>query len=170
MPGDSPAVPGLGLPSRGLDVLPGLQDEAPDVLRGAGGESPAEPGGDPRVTSILSRAASLRFPSVVDLSAREKIEALSDYIMQTAIGRGELEELRLEAHTNLRTAKLQLEEIFVPSGSKAAVEQARRRAAPDLAAEVDGARWLVERCGEQISRLEADYTAASRTYTLLSGS
>lgn len=170
MSADGSTTQGLGLPRRGLDDLPGLQDEAPDVLRGASGEPPAGSGGD--AGSALARAAALRFPDLSEKHGREKIDALTDHIMQTAIVRGDLEELRLQAHVNLRDALADL--VRVPVGvskPRAAVDDARRRAAPAVAERVDGARWLVERCTEQINRLGgSDYDAASRAYTLLSGS
>lgn len=161
------------LPSRDLPELP---DPDLGVLRGADSES--EPGSGDVETgateSILGRAAALRFPNLRDLAPRERIDALIDYITDTAIARGELEELRLEAHVRLRDARERLAAVTVTasrSASKVAVEELRRQAAPKLAHEVDSARWVVERCTEQIMRLGGtDYDAASRTYTLLSGS
>jgi hypothetical protein len=85
--------------------------------------------------------------------------------------RGELEELRLEAHTRLFTALKELAALPVAvTRSKPAIDEAKRQARPDLAELVDGSRWLIARCGEQIERLGgSDYDAASRAYTLLGG-
>lgn len=91
--------------------------------------------------------------------------------METAIARGELEELRLGAHVRALHARERLTMLPATSTkSKAAAEESRRAAAPDLARELDGAQWLIDRCTEQINRLGGtDYDAASRAYTLLSG-
>lgn len=165
---DGSATSGLGIPSRGLDDVPGLQTEDRDLLRGAGGE-PASGSGDDE--GVLARAAAVRFPDLSEKQGRERIEALVDHINHTAIARGELEELRLQAHVNLRAALAQL--ARVPSSafkSRAAIEESKRQARPEIAEQIDGARWLVERCSEQINRMGgSEYDAASRTYTLLSG-
>lgn len=86
--------------------------------------------------------------------------------------RGELEQLRLEAHVGLRDARERLRRIPATSHkSKSAAEESRRLAAPDLAREIDHWQWIVDRCTEQIARFGGtEYDAASRTYTLLSGS
>lgn len=168
---DGSAAPGVGLPRRGFDDLPGLQGEGDGMLRGAGDEPAPGPSGD--AGSVLARAAALRFPRLSESdSNRERIDALIEHINETAIARGELEELRLEANTNLYVARQELAGIPAVRGkSKAATDDARRTARPDLGDRIDGARWLVDRCTEQINRLGGtDYDAASRTYTLLSGS
>ena len=86
--------------------------------------------------------------------------------------RGDLEQLRLEAHVALRDARERLRRIpATVHRSKAAADESRRVQDPQLAREIDQAQWLVERCTEQIARFGGtEYDAASRTYTLLSGS
>jgi hypothetical protein len=53
--------------------------------------------------------------------------------------------------------------------NRAAIDEAKRQARPDIAERIDGAQWLVDRCSEQVGRLGSDYDAASRIYTMLSG-
>lgn len=86
--------------------------------------------------------------------------------------RGELEQLRLEAHVALRDARERLRRIpATQHKSKSAAEESRRAQDPELAREIDHWQWLVDRCTEQIARFGGtEYDAASRTYTLLSGS
>lgn len=164
---DGPTTQRVPVPGRGRDDLPGLPSTAGDVLRGPGG-GPA-PGPSEDEGSALARAASLRFPRLKELAPRERVDALIDYISETAIARGDLEELRLTSHINLREARAALS--LTPTGvSGRQREDAKRASRPDLAAQVDGAQWLVDRCKEQIGRLDRDYDAASRAYTLLSGS
>lgn len=50
-------------------------------------------------------------------------------------------------------------------------EQIKREENPELAGKLDRAKWVIERCNEELDRLGgSDYDAASRAYTLLSGS
>jgi hypothetical protein len=138
------------------------------VLRGAGGESAAGSGGDEG--SVLARAAALRFPNLKNLPERDRIDALVDHITDTAIARGELEELRLEAQTSLHELRRKFNRLPSRGRTASDVDKARREMAPDLAEQLDSARWLVDRCTEAINRMGgSDYDAASRAYTLLSG-
>lgn len=119
--------------------------------------------------SILARAAALRFPNLRELSGGAKIEALIDHITDTAIVRGELEQLRLETHVDLLRLEGEWRELDVPSNkTQAQAVEIRRLRNPTLTTEVETARWLIARCTEQISRLGGtDYDAASRAYSLL---
>lgn len=139
-----------------------LRDPDPDANDASGVE----------VDSVLARAASLRFPDLSQLTGAARVEALTDHIVTTAIMRGELEELRLEANVELlEVSKRLLRMPATVRGSRAATEEARRLAAPELASKQDQARWVTQRCTEQINRLGgSDYDAASRAYTLLTGS
>lgn len=150
--------------------MPRLQAEGGHVLRGASGE-PA-PGSGEAEGGALARASAIRFPDLSELQGRERVEALIDHITLTAIARGELEELRLDAYVHLRAADAELSRTpTAVTRSAAAIMEAKRAARPDLAARVDDARWTINRCTEQISRMGgSEYDAASRAYTLLSGS
>lgn len=171
MSSDAQPASGLGLSGGRLDDLPRLQGEDGLVLRGAGAQPAAGPGDDEG--STLARAAALRFPSLREIpQPRARVEALVDYISDTAIIRGELEELRLEAETQLLELRARWRSLPMPSNRTAPqVEAARRAADPALGASLDRARWMVDRCSEAIARFGgSDYDAASRAYTLLSGS
>lgn len=147
--------------------MPGLPKDP--VLRGDSGEQPA-PGSSGAENSTLARAAAVRFPDLSDKHGRDKIDALIDHITETAIVRGDLEELRLGAHVELRAALAALARVATGvTKSRPAIDEAKRQARPDLAEQVDGARWLVDRCTEAINRMGGtEYDAASRAYTLLS--
>lgn len=175
MPGDETATPDLRLSGGGFDDLPDVQCEDGLVLRGAGGESTAGSGGDKGGDDlpVLLRAAQLRFPNLKEIRApRERVDALIDYISETAIIRGELEELRLETETELLDHRARWRNLPVPTNLSAPqTEAARRKANPQLAETLDRARWLVDRCSEGIARFGgSDYDAASRAYTLIAGS
>lgn len=148
--------------------MPRLPDPDPHVLRGDGGGEPAA-GPDESQAGVLARAAAARFPDLKG-GGRGRVEALVDYISEISILRGDVEELRLEAHVALRDHRSALDATPTSvTRNKAAIDEAKRQARPDLAALVDDAQWLVQRCTEQIARLSADYDAASRSYTLISG-
>lgn len=173
MPTDQTAPPGIGLPRGGVNDLPGLQPEDGDVLRGSGSEPTPGPGGGEGsvASSALARAASLRFPELSPLGSNlGRVNALTQYIQELAVARGDVEEERLYAHVRLRQAEELLRGVPVVGGkTKVQAAEARRASHPDAAREERGAKWLVERCTEQIDRLRADFESASRTYTLLSG-
>ena len=176
MPGDAQPSQDLRLPSGGFDDLPGLQREDGLVLRGAGARPVAGPGDDAGgdgYDSILLRAAKLRFPSLKEFERQnDRVDALIDYIAETAIVRGDLEELRLETEAELLDFRARWRKLPIPSNLSAPqAEAARRKANPELAETLDRARWLVERCSEGIARFGgSDYDAASRCYTLIAGS
>jgi hypothetical protein len=178
MPDDWPAAQGIGLPSGGVNDMFGLPSEGGDVLRGAGDESTAGSSGGKRGVgseaapdSALERAMRLRFPVLSTKTTNSsRVNLLALYIEQLAIMRGDLEEMRLEAHVQLRGAKEALKAIpIVGAKSKAAGEAYRRATSPLVARKEDGSRWLVDRCTEQIDRMRADYESASRVYTMISG-
>lgn len=167
---DGTPTSSLGFSDRGQLPLPRLQTDDADVLRGEPGAPPAA-GPDSGEGSALARAAACRFPDIRDKRGRERIDALVDHITETAIIRGDLEELRLEAYVHLRDAEAELGAIITGvTKSRVAVDEAKRAARPDLAGRLDAAKWTVARCTEQINRMGgSEYDAASRTYTLLGG-
>jgi hypothetical protein len=55
------------------------------------------------IRGALARAATVRMPRFTpDMSGRDKVDLLEDYLNLTAVTRGELEEARLWAHMALR--------------------------------------------------------------------
>jgi hypothetical protein len=173
VPGDESASSDLRLSGGGLDDLPRLQGEDGHLLRGASAQPATGSGeGQGGASSVLARAAQLRFPDLRELKTpRERVDALIDHISDTAVLRGELEQLRLETQVDLLDARDAWHRLQIPaSRSKPQADELRRRADPELAARIDRARWLIERCGEAIARMGGtDYDAASRAYTLLAG-
>jgi len=119
---------------------------------------------------LLMRSTQLRFPSLNETHPREKVAALEQHICATAAMRGELAELRMEAHTRLYVALDQWDDMQVGGDTGPKREDAKRRARPALWKEIKLCRWLVERCTEEMARMDQDYQSASRAYTLIAGS
>lgn len=180
MSNDRTAAPGVGLPrGRELD-LPRLSHEDDDVLRGESGASddaaPAGAEGEgraPEAPGVLARSVNLRFPDLTNVPAGERAEKLQDHILATAVMRGELAALRMQAHVALRQAKREWDKLMVEVSGKSKAELDRRRHAsrPDLADSIADARWTIERATEEMARHGGtEYESASRAYTMLSGS
>lgn len=128
----------------------------------------------------LEAALPVRVP-IIDptqrVSGRERVQALSDHILNVAFHRAELEEALhhcLEAGKILRRDwdDLRGYEVGLPTKhTKDDVEKAKRELAPDVWTSLNEARTLTESIKRQITRLGgSDYDAASRVYTMLSGS
>lgn len=185
MPSDSPAVPGIDLQRGGKLDLPRLRDEDNDVLRG--GLPPGEPdpggergeggaergGGEGEDASCLAESVALRLPTFTpEMTSRHRANLLQDHILATAIMRGRLAEMRLHAQVNLRAATAEWAKLGAGSSFKgnAALEAHRRMRRPDIGDRIDGAKWLIARCTEEMDRFGGnDYEASSRAYTILSG-
>lgn len=84
--------------------------------------------------------------------------------------RGALAELRLRANVDLKVAQDQWDQLEVSPTSKQTLAQAKTRARPRLAQQIKDARWLVQRCSEEMERFDSDYDSSSRAYTILTGS
>lgn len=126
----------------------------------------------------LESALPLRIPQFdPNTPPREKISRLEDYILKCAYHRGELEEALhwcLEAGKRLRAEWDQVQgyEVGLPSRpTKEQIDQSKRMISPNVWKGLDEARTLTESIKRQIARLGgSDYDAASRAYTMLSGS
>jgi hypothetical protein len=129
----------------------------------------------------LYDAAKLRMPKRdPDAALGYNIEQIEDYLTETAIWRGELEEARLYAKDALDDLLDQWGHLD-PAGyephlatgvrrTQAAVDRAKALAEPGLHTGIREARRLVDRLTDQIKRLELDDKAASRRYTMMTGS
>lgn len=130
----------------------------------------------------LLDALPLRIPRFdPNESPRKKSEELEAYILTTAWQRGELEEALHWAWEAQKLVREQWNEIegwepFLPTGrrvgdaTKEQVAAAKRHVNSEVSDGLSSANKLVEGLGRQIRRLELDYEAASRAYTLMSGS
>ena len=105
------------------------------------------------------------------------MDELQQHILLCAFHRAELEEALhwcLESGKALRRQWDDLQGYEVALGSrptKDQVDKAKRDVAPDVWAALTEARTLTESIKRQISRMGgSDYDAASRVYTMLSGS
>lgn len=133
------------------------------------------------IKDTLARNADVTMPRFHSgMEARDRVEALEDYLNLTAVTRAELEEARLWAHMALKELGDQWDRItgwgmHLPSSgrqTKDDVIAAKREINPDLHAALTEARFLVERITEQIDRLGSrmgDDQVASRLYTLIAG-
>lgn len=132
--------------------------------------------------SILGRSVALRYPvsparsDGVRRDRQARTAQLEDHIAATAIARGELADLRLRAHVSLRNDTRTWDRLAGwehhrgKDTTDASVERAKAKHAPDLYGRMKDARWVIERCTEEMQRMDKDYDQASREYSLLSGS
>lgn len=122
--------------------------------------------------SVLATASRLRLPRITAENRHERVEILSDHILETATVRGELAELRMNAHVELLVARADwaCAGTFRQGKGVQANEQIKREENPELAAKLDRCKWMIDRCNEELARLGgSDYDAASRAYTMLAG-
>lgn len=156
--------------------MPGLQPEGDDVLRrqpdADGDPGTAGDAGEAGEASVLWRSVNLHFPDLTGVTGGERAEKLQDHILATAVMRGELARLRLEAHIQLRDAKREWDGLLhgVTAKSGAELDRRRRQERPDLYDLIEDAKWTVARASEEMERHGGtEYESASRAYTLLSG-
>lgn len=134
----------------------------------------------PEIRKVLEAAMPIRIP-IIDptnrVSGRERVDQLQEHILTCAFHRAELEEALhwcLESGKSLRRQWDDLQGYQVGLSSRPTkddVDRAKRELAPDVWKGLDEARTLTESIKRQISRLGgSDYDAASRVYTMLSGS
>jgi hypothetical protein len=131
------------------------------------------------IKQTLYDAARLRMPRRDrDATLGFNIEQIEDYLTETAIARGELEEARLYAKDAMDKLVDDWADID-PDGYEpflngkrtiAAVDRAKALAEPEIHVGIKEARRLVDRLTDQIKRLELDDRAASRRYTMITGS
>lgn len=123
--------------------------------------------------TVLGRASALRIPRITEENRQQRAEILADHILETATVRGELAELRMLAHVDLLglLGEWATASSFRASKGVKANEELKREEHPELAAKMDRAKWTIARCSEEMDRLGgSDYDAASRAYTIISGS
>lgn len=127
---------------------------------------------------VVYAAARLRLPRLKDLGGTQaRVAALEDYLVETAIHRGELEEARLHLQDALGELLEQWDMIegwqqLTPALSKRTqddIRRAKRTCRPDLHEGIRVAKNVIARLCEQIRRLEKDDDAASRLYTMVTG-
>lgn len=136
-----------------------------------------------QIRQTLYESAKLKMPTFVyrdngrpPTSAKDKIEALEDFILQTARWRAHLEQARLYAQDAVRLlekqwAHMQDWEVHRREGEKsvASIEDAKRQKDPDLYDSIQAGQSLVKDLSAQIRRLEHDDEVASRAYTFVTG-
>jgi hypothetical protein len=123
-----------------------------------------------QIRATIEKSLPLRIPMFdPDTHPRVKMSALEDYILRTAHMRGELEEALHWAIEIGKQLRLDWDNHY---GHQAQVIDAKRRTgAGPVWDGMQEAKALVESLERQIRRLGgSDYDAASRAYTLMSGS
>lgn len=132
---------------------------------------------DAEKDSLLYRSTKLRFPRWdSERTPQEKRGLIEQHIWETATMRAELAELRLRAWEALKNARRDWAKMRGWEAhrggdrTEASVERAKRRANPALYDRMEDARFVVDRCTEEMTRLDRDYDAASRAYSVLVGS
>jgi hypothetical protein len=133
------------------------------------------------IRALLHTSARVRMPRFTEqMTSRERVEALEDYLNLTAVTRGELEEARLYAQGALHDLSAEWDTIVGwemhlrhhrANVALHEINAAKREVRPDLHAGITEAKWLVARLSEQINRLAklGDDEVASRLYTLIVG-
>lgn len=108
-----------------------------------------------------------------DMSMGEYIGTLQDYMVETAVARGDLEECRFHAHEALRLLRdewrdLRGYEMGQRLKTQADHDRAKAAARPDVAGGMNAAKWYVDRLTEQIERLGgmSDDEVVSRVYSM----
>lgn len=128
------------------------------------------------IRNTLHEAMKLRFPRFgPDDHPRDKVGKLEDYLGNTAFWRGELESALYwarEAHKILSDEWADVEgwQALRDRKTNEGVDEAKRRIKPEVWAGMDEAKRLIHDLGRQIRRLEQDFQAVSRDYTLITGS
>jgi hypothetical protein len=126
------------------------------------------------VRRVLHDAADLRMPARDPEQGRAQwIEALQDYLLDTARMRGDLESARLLMHETLRTLDSRWEtmtgyQVGHNLKSRADHDRAKLQANPGLHDARREAKFLVDRLSEQIERLGgmSDDQIVSRIYSM----
>lgn len=152
----------LGLPSTGPALAKGHHETEVVEYDLPGSED------DP----VLYRSTLVQFPEYdEEQDPRAAITALNKHIWVTAAMRGELAKRRIEAHAALRTARKRwrnLTGFTTKSGAtKPQIEEAKRRADPRTYEEIQDQTWIIDRCTEEMERMDADYAAASRSFSII---
>jgi hypothetical protein len=137
------------------------------------------------IKELLHRHAKLRMPQfqygvhgeATPTAPAAKIEKLEEYLGDVAIARGDLEEARLfidHARHALEDTWGRVEgwqqHVAKPNTATGPqIAEAKRKIDPDTYEGIREAKWLSQKLGDQIRRLEKDEEVASRRYTLIVG-
>lgn len=128
----------------------------------------------------IYQAADLTMPRLDPKgSLSANVELVQGYLIETAIARSMLERARLYAHDALGVIRDQWDAIprdaYVNhlNGARTTnlqLDAAKAVVEPELADSIRTVKRLIDRLTDQIKRLELDDRAASRIYTMLTGS
>lgn len=130
------------------------------------------------IKEMINDAARLRMPEFPeDIEAHDKIEALEDYLLETARIRHDLELGRLfleDAWEGIDDQWRDVKgyEVFLNGKPKTIqeVDEAKRQVEPDLFFSRRRCIKLLRQLGHQNRRMEHDDAVCSRAYTMLVGS
>lgn len=131
-----------------------------------------------QIREVVDRALPLRFPKVDELRGAEKVAALEDHMLASALISGDLVEARhwlrrLQETLRDEWAHLEGWEVALKRprdrATKAEIEEAKVKVSPALYAAGREARQLLDSVDDQITRFEREERVASRAYTMMSG-
>lgn len=132
-------------------------------------------GRDPDPVDVAAGTAEEGRP--IPLGAREKIEQLESYLLETAEARQQAHEARLYISAALKDLRRDFRDVEGweahlngdKNPTEKAKDEARRKVNPDLYESIQSGEWLVKELDKQISRLQHDDDVVSRAYTFITG-
>lgn len=135
------------------------------------------------IQKALKDAIEQRVPRIdPNIPMRQRIEAMENYMVETAYHRGQLEEAFYWTDEAYKVLKREWDDIqgWEPFLSKQqrsgsgptqdAIRLAKKNINRDLHDSIQESKRIMEALGRQIRRLEFDYNTLSRVYTLMTGS
>jgi hypothetical protein len=120
----------------------------------------------------LQRSLQMRVPAYDrTMTARQRIELLEDYLLESAIVQGELTEERAGWMVTLIPLQHEWDHLAGwedrrRTRTEAGVRDAKRAVRPDLYDEIEEVNWMIKRLTEEVDRMERDASKVSRAYSM----
>lgn len=130
----------------------------------------------PEEKPVLQRSIECRVPTFQQGAIREtKADQLSDHILDATLLRAEVAELRMGTLAQLKGARKQWRELQgwerykrrSSDRTKEAEFEAKRAMKPELGELIENAEWTIERCDEEMERLDKDATRCNQAWTII---
>lgn len=125
------------------------------------------------IRTAVTTSEMLRVPTFLDGQrgrATEKLGKLEDFVLASAQMRDELVIAWRYCNALVRRFEEQTMDLPIPTGRSAEErERAKRDANPELWGALRDARALLSEILAQMKRLDKDYDAVSRAYTIITG-
>lgn len=110
-----------------------------------------------------------------EVSSREKVEQLEDYMLLTAFQQGQLAEERTDLEEQIadkleRWNAIQTSSVIMgKKATEAQLERERWEDEPDLGRELKGLQRRIRHLSEEEARMERDAKVCSRAYSMITG-